>query len=102
MGDDEETVENVKGQRRHSEEVHRGDSLPMIAQKGGPSVCSPGTPRRLPHPAHDGSFRNIEIEHRKFDEDARNAPSRVLCSHAEDEFTQFYTHKFSSGRSSMP
>lgn len=36
MGDDEETVEHAKSQRRHGEEVHCGDSLAMIGQEGLP------------------------------------------------------------------
>lgn len=33
MGNDEEAVEDAKSERRHGEEIHGGDGLPMIAQK---------------------------------------------------------------------
>jgi len=33
MHNDEEAIQYAKGQRRHGEEVHRGDGFTMIAQK---------------------------------------------------------------------
>src|ERR1700678_4022309 len=89
MSDHKEAVENAKGQRWHSEEVHRGNGFPMIAQERGPSVCRLRTPRCLPHPAQDGSFRNIEAKHRKLSVDAWRTPVWILGDHTEDEFPQF-------------
>src|SRR5438105_1733144 len=39
MRDDEETVEHAEGQRRHGKEIHRGDRLSVVAQKGLPTVA---------------------------------------------------------------
>ncbi len=39
MGDDEEAIEYAKGERRHSEEIHCGDGLAVIAQECRPSLC---------------------------------------------------------------
>jgi len=61
--DDEETVENAEGQRRHSEEVHRGNRLAVVAQKSRPSFHWLRTPRRFSHPTQHGSLGNIEAEH---------------------------------------
>ena len=32
--DDEKTIEHAEGDRRNSEEVHRGNRFPVIAEKG--------------------------------------------------------------------
>jgi len=63
MGNDEEAIKHAEGDRRYCEEVHRGDGFPMIAQKGRPSLCRFPIPRRLPHPAKHGPFRNVEAKH---------------------------------------
>jgi hypothetical protein len=63
MCDDEETIENAECERRHREEVHRGDSFPMIAQKCHPSFGRLRVSLRSPHPAQDGSLRDIEAKH---------------------------------------
>ncbi len=36
MGDDEETIEHTKSQRRHGEEVHCDNGLAMVGQEGLP------------------------------------------------------------------
>src|SRR5664280_3036125 len=41
--DDEEAVQNAEGQRRHSEEIHRGNGLAMVPQESQPA---PGGVRR--------------------------------------------------------
>ena len=48
-GDHKEAVENAKGQQWHGEEIHRRDSVPMIAQKRGPSFSRLWASRRLAH-----------------------------------------------------
>lgn len=42
MRDDKEAIHHSKGQRRHSEEIHRGDSFSMIAQKFSPFFAGSG------------------------------------------------------------
>ena len=63
MRDDEEAVQHAERQRRHGKEIHRSDGFPMIAQKRRPSLRGLRALRRFPHPAQDGSFRNIEAKH---------------------------------------
>jgi len=90
MCNDKEAVQHSKRQRRHGEEVHRGNGFPMIAEKCCPSFCRLGASRRSPHPAQHGSFRNFEAKHHQLAVDARNVPSWVLGNHAEDELAQVY------------
>jgi hypothetical protein len=50
VADDEETVQNPERQRRHREEVHRGDCFTMISEKYEPALgWIPITSRTL-HP----------------------------------------------------
>lgn len=49
----EEAIKNAESNRRRGEEIHRGDSFTMIAQKGRPSLSRFWIPRRLLHPAQD-------------------------------------------------
>ncbi len=95
---DEETVEDAEGKRRHSEEVHCGNRLTMIAQEGPPSLCRLRTPWRSPHPAQDASLRNIEAKHFQFPMDARRTPGWVLGIHAKDQFV----HRFADALSARP
>src|SRR5580658_1569742 len=60
MRDDKEAVKHAERQRGHSKEIHRSDGFSMIAHKGGPSLCRFWIPRRFPHPAQHGPFRNVE------------------------------------------
>lgn len=102
MRNDEETVQHSKRQSRHSEEVHRGDGFPMVAEKIRPSLCRLRAPRRSAHPAQDGAFRNIESEHRQLAVDAWSTPRRILGNQAEDELTQFQADLFPSRTNAMP
>jgi hypothetical protein len=36
--DDEKTIEHPEGDRRNSEEVHRGNRFPVIPEKGKPAL----------------------------------------------------------------
>jgi hypothetical protein len=74
----------------------------MIAQKGRPSLRRLRTPWRSPHPAQDGSLRNIEAKHGQLAVNAWSTPGRVLCYHAEDEFAQFDADTFPARANSMP
>jgi hypothetical protein len=54
--DDEKAVEHAEGDRRNSEEVHRGNRFSVIAEKGKPAV---GRLRisRFPFPASGGNLK---------------------------------------------
>src|SRR5665213_553818 len=85
MTDDEEAVENTEGQRWNGEEIHCGDSLPMIAEKRKPAFRKFRISRRFAHPSGDGSFGNIKAEYEKLTVDSGRAPGRILRNHLEDQ-----------------
>jgi hypothetical protein len=87
--DDEKTIEHTEGDRRNSEEVHRGNRFPVIAEKGKPAPGRFRISRRPFHPTRDGSLRDIKTEHEKFAMDAWRSPRWVLNDHPEDQFLNF-------------
>jgi len=93
---DKEAIENAEGERRHGEEIHCGNGLAVITQKGRPWLCRLRIPGSLPHPTQDGSFRNIVAEHFQLAVDSRCSPSRVLGYQAEYELPQLSAYTCSS------
>ena len=102
MRNDEKAVKNAEGERRHGEEVHRGNRFAMVVQKSYPSLCRLGIAGRFSHPAQHGSFRNIETKHLQLSVNPRRAPSGVVGDHAEDQLAQFFSHALSSHAVPMP
>ena len=102
MRNDEEAIEHTERERRHGEEVHRCDGLTVVAQERRPVSCRLRIPRRFPHPAQHGSFRDIESKHFQFAMNARGAPSRVLSDHPKDEFAPLFADALSPRAGSMP
>jgi hypothetical protein len=102
MSNDEEAIENAKGDRRYGEEIHRGNCFTMIAQKCHPSLSWLGTPRHSPHPTQHGTFRSVEAQHLQLTVNARRAPSGILRDHAKDQLAQFPAHTLSSHGGPMP
>jgi hypothetical protein len=74
VGNDEEAIQHTESERWYSEEIHRGDSLTMVAQKGRPLLRRLRIPRSLPHPAQYRSLRNVEAKHVEFTMNARRTP----------------------------
>src|SRR5664279_2059780 len=87
MTDDEEAVQNPKGESGDGEEIHGSDSFPMIAQKGQPALGGLRAFGRSFHPAGNGSFRHVEAEHQEFAMDARRTPTWIVSDHLKDQFT---------------
>src|SRR5664280_1746305 len=75
MADDEEAVQNPKGESGDGEEIHGSNSFPMIAQKGQPALGGLRVLGRSFHPAGNGGFRHVEAEHEEFAMDARRTPT---------------------------
>ena len=92
----------AESERRHGEEIHRGNGFTMIVQKRRPSLCRLGIPRGFPHPALHGSFRNVEAKHLQLAVNARRSPGRVLGDHTEDKLSQFPADTSSSNAGPMP
>jgi hypothetical protein len=87
--DDKKAIQYAEGDRRNSEEVHRGNRFPVIAEKGKPA---PGWLRilRCPfHPTRDRSLRDIKTEHEKFTMNAWRSPRWVLNNHPENQLPNF-------------
>jgi hypothetical protein len=95
--DNEEAVQHPEGQRRHGEEVHRGDGLAMIVEKGFPRLRLSRVARSPAHPSQHGPFRDVEAEHSQLSVNAWCAPGSVFGHHAEDEFPQFPAHASPAG-----
>jgi hypothetical protein len=51
MGDDEEAIEHAESQRRHGEEVHRGDRFSVVIQESSPTLRRLWISWGLSHPA---------------------------------------------------
>src|ERR1039457_1497787 len=75
MADDEEAVQNPKGESGDGEEIHGRDSFPMVVQKGQPALGGLRVLGRSFHPAGNGGFRHVEAEHQEFAMDARRTPN---------------------------
>src|ERR1035438_5540098 len=87
MADDEEAVQNPKGESGDGKEIHGRDSFPMIAQKGQPALGGLRDLGRSFHPAGNGSFRHLEADHQEFAMDARRTPTGIVSDHLKDQFT---------------
>ena len=78
VADNEESVEQPKGDCRHREEVHRCDAFSMIAQKGKPTFRKFRICRCFVHPTGNSSFGYIKAEHEKLTVNPRRSPSWIL------------------------
>src|SRR5260370_37660926 len=61
--DDKKAIEHAEGDRRNSEEVHRGNRFPVITEKGKPARGRLRISRCPFHPTRDRSLRDIQTEH---------------------------------------
>ena len=102
VADDEETVQNSKGQSRHSEEVHGSDCSTMVAKKYQPTPDWIRAAGRPLHPARNGSFRDLETQLEQLPMDAGRSPSWVFCDDTEDQFAQFLGQRLSSNNTPSP
>src|SRR5260221_1939087 len=87
--DDEQAIERVEVDRRNSEEVHRGNRFPVIAEKGKPARGRLRISRCPFHPTRDRSLRDLETEHEKLAMNPWRSPRWVLNDHSEDQFPTF-------------
>jgi hypothetical protein len=67
---DAKAIEHAEGDRRHGEEVHRGNRFPVIAEKGKPALGRLRISRCPFHPTRDRSLRDLKTEHEKLAMDA--------------------------------
>jgi len=102
MRNDEEAVENAKGEHRNGEEVHCSNCFTVVVQKSLLSLCRLRIPRSFPHPALNTSLGDVEAKHPQLTVNPRRAPGGIVGDHAEDEFAQFSAHALSSHSVPMP
>jgi hypothetical protein len=76
--DDEKAIERAEGDRRNSEEVHRGNRFTVITEKGKPVPGRLRISRRPFHPTRDRSLRDIKAEHEKLAMHVWRSPRGVL------------------------
>src|SRR5713226_5363096 len=95
VSQNQEHVQDLKPDRRHSEEVDRHHRLDVILKEG-----PPGLRRRLPLPydvlAHAG-LTDIDPEFEQFTVDAGRAPERILAAHLADQFSHVLRDRRSAG-----
>src|ERR1700694_2937113 len=72
-------VEQVEANGRDNEQVHGGDILSMITQKGAPSLA--WRPASLDHVFGDTRLRDLKPELEQLTVNARRSPKRVLHAH---------------------
>src|SRR5260370_9288910 len=87
--DDEKAIERAEGDRRNSEEVHRGNRFPVITEKGKPALGWLRLSRCPFHPTRDRSLIDVKTEHKKLAMNAWRSPRSVLNGHSEDQFPNF-------------
>src|ERR1700738_4132038 len=87
--DDEKAIERAEGDRRNSEEVHRGNRFPVITEKAKPALGRLWISRCPFHPTRDRSLRDIKTEREKLAMDAWRSPRWVLNDHSGDQFPNF-------------
>ncbi len=102
VADDEEAVQRPESDRWNREEVHRGDSFPVVPQKRKPALGWLRVPRRSFHPTGDRSLGKIETEHEKLPMNAWCAPGRVLGHHTEHEIPYLFGNPPPAGHSPRP
>src|ERR1035437_440192 len=78
MADDEEAVQNSKGESGDGEEIHGSDSFPMIAQKGQPALGGWRVVGAFFDPGENVCSRRVEAEHREFAVEAGRTPTWVV------------------------
>src|SRR6266404_4468729 len=100
VAEDDEAVEDAKGDRRDRKEVDAGSAAHMVAQKG-----APGLRGRLVPPRYVLGNRGLgdgDAELEQLAMDSRRAPAGVLCGDATDECAQIGFDRGTSGRRLPP
>src|SRR5260370_2651936 len=91
----QEHVQDLKPDRRHSEEVDRHHRLGVILKEGLPVLR-----RRLPL-AYDvlahASLADLDAEFEQFTVDAGGAPERILAAYLPNQLAGFFRHRWAPG-----
>src|ERR1700739_34585 len=96
VANNKEAVQQLERDCRDSEEIHGGNRVAMIANKGLPALGKFWISGRTAHPAGDRALRYVEAEHEEFAVDA----SGGVCAAISDRRTVAYSEKLPSSNTS--
>ncbi len=98
MGDDEESVQRPEKQSRHDEEIHRGDSMPMILNESEPFAFLSVRRMKSHEISRDGSFLHGKPQFEQFAMNTGSAPGWIFLGEPSNEFhylsSSLCTHTF--------
>jgi hypothetical protein len=86
IAEDDQHIEEAEADRRHDEQIHRGDASGMVVQKGLPALA-----RRPPSSRHVlGHCRlsDLDTKLEQLAMNARRAPQRIGTAHLANETAQ--------------
>jgi hypothetical protein len=83
--DDEEAIQDSKGESRHGEEVHGRNGFSVVAQEGWPELAGVVARGQAPEIAGDSAFGYFQAEFQKLTVNSRSAPRRILLYHPQDK-----------------
>src|SRR5258706_16027791 len=89
MVDREPDVEKMEADRRHDEEVHPGDHVPVIAQEGDPALLGARIGFGLRQVARDRGATYLNPELRQFGSDLPRPPV-ILRGHSADQLFRLF------------
>src|ERR1700751_3345855 len=90
VANNKEAVQQLERDCRDSEEIHGGNRVAMIANKGLPALGKFWISGRTAHPAGDRALRYVEAEHEEFAVDARRTPGGIFNGHLKDQVTDLF------------
>jgi hypothetical protein len=101
--DDKEAIQHPEGYSRHGKEIHGGDDLAMILQKGQPLLHRvPAVQDAAQIPIH-GSLRNGKTELQQFPMDFGSSPIGIFLGQAHDQVPEYLSNSRSTAaRSRSP
>ena len=85
VSENDEDVENTKGEGRDGEEIDGGKLLGVVFQER--SLSLRGRLGMSDHLLSNGCLRDIETEFEQFAVDSRRSPERISVAHGADELT---------------
>jgi len=98
VANNKEAVQQLERDCRDSEEIHGGNRVAMIANKGLPALGKFWISGRSLHPTGNGSLGYVEAQHEQFAVDAGSTPGWVFCHHPEGQIPDFLRQSFSADR----
>jgi hypothetical protein len=83
--DDEETIQDSKGEGRHGEEVHGCVGVPVIPKEGSPVLAGLFPRVQALEISGNSAFGEVEAKFEKFTVNPWSAPGLILLRHLLDE-----------------